>query len=89
MNIVELALRPLMRSWVRQVFRNLADVPRPLDDPRAHASGVDSDRILLFGGGAAVGWGVLSHNLALPGSLARALSDLTGRGADEIGRAHV
>lgn len=71
-----------MRSWVRGVFRGLADVPRPTDDPRVHASGVDSDRILLFGSGLAVGWGVLSHDLALPGSLARAISNLTGRGAD-------
>jgi hypothetical protein len=71
-----------MRSWGRGVFRNLSDVPRPTDDPRVHASGVNSDRILLFGSGPAVGWGVMSHELALPGSLARAVSTLTGRGAD-------
>jgi GAF domain-containing protein len=47
-----------------------------------HASGIDSDRVLLFGSGAAVGWGVLSHEMALPGSLARGLAALTGRGAD-------
>ena len=71
-----------MRSWIRGVFRGLADVPRPTDDPRVHASGVDSDRILLFGSGLAMGWGVLSHDLALPGCLARAVSSLTGRGSD-------
>ena len=71
-----------MRSWVRGTFLRLGDVPRPTDDPRVHASGVDSDRVLLFGSGLAVGWGVLSHDLALPGSLARAISNLTGRGAD-------
>lgn len=71
-----------MRSWVRGVVRNLSGVPRPTDDPRVHASGVNSDRILLVGSGAAVGWGVLSHDIALPGSLARALSNLTGRGTD-------
>ena len=71
-----------MRSWGRGVFRSLSGVPRPTDDPRVHASGIDSDRILLFGSGPAVGWGVLSHELALPGSLARALSTRTGRGAD-------
>ena len=64
------------------MLRNLADVPRPTDDPRVHASGVDADRILLFGTGAAVGWGVLSHDLALPGALARAVARTTGRGAD-------
>jgi hypothetical protein len=71
-----------MRSWIRGVFRGLADVPRPMDDPRVHASGVDSDRILLFGSGLTMGWGVLSHDLALPGCLARAVSSLTGRGSD-------
>ena len=71
-----------MRSWVRGVYRSLSGVPRPTDDPRAHASGTDADRILLFGGGTAVGWGVLSHDMALPGSLARAVSNLTGRGTD-------
>jgi hypothetical protein len=71
-----------MRSWSRGVFRHLATVPRPRDDPRTHASGVDADRVLLFGSGAAVGWGVLSHDMALGGSLARALSHLTGRGTD-------
>jgi hypothetical protein len=71
-----------MRSWIRGVIRGLAGVPRPTDDPRVHASGVDSDRILLFGSGLTMGWGVLSHDLALPGSLARAVSSLTGRGSD-------
>ena len=71
-----------MRSWGRGVFRNLSGVPRPTDDPRVHASGIDSDRILLFGSGAAVGWGVLSHDLAVPGALARSLSKLTRRGVD-------
>ena len=80
--IADLALRPLMRGWGRRALRNISFAPRPIDDPRAHASGTDTDRILLFGSGAAVGWGVLSHDLALPGSLARALSRLTGRGAD-------
>lgn len=80
--IADLALRPLMQGWGRRALRSLSAVPRPMDDPRAHASGVDSDRILLFGSGAAVGWGVLSHGMALPGTLARAVSKLTGRGTD-------
>jgi hypothetical protein len=64
------------------VVRELGDVPRPTDDPRTHASGLNADRILLFGGGASIGWGVASHDLALPGTLARAVSARTGRGAD-------
>ncbi|GAA4267594.1 hypothetical protein GCM10022256_32060 [Frondihabitans peucedani] len=57
-------------------------MPRPDDAPRAHAPGIDPDRILVFGNGAAVGWGVRSHGLALPGQLAQRLSALTGRGTD-------
>ncbi|MCU1413329.1 MAG: putative diguanylate cyclase [Microbacteriaceae bacterium] len=54
----------------------------PTDDPRAHSAGLDPDRVLLFGTGASVGWGVTSHELGLPGSLARSLTARTGRGAD-------
>jgi GAF domain-containing protein len=71
-----------MHSWSSSFLRSLSYAPRPTDDPRAHATGVDSDRVLLFGGGASVGWGVSSHDLALPGALARALATLTGRGSD-------
>jgi hypothetical protein len=77
-----LVFKLAMHSWSLGVLRNLSFVPRPSDDPRTHASGVDTDRVLLFGGGVAVGWGVSSHDLALPGNLARALSALTSRGTD-------
>ena len=81
-SLTQVALRPFLRAWTRGVLLGLADAPQPIDDPRAHSSGADPDRILLFGTGAAVGWGVASHDLALPGSLARALSRITGRGTD-------
>jgi hypothetical protein len=80
--LVQLALRPLLSGWGHRILRDHGGVPRPTDDPRSHASGVDSDRILLLGAGTAVGWGVASHDLALPGALARAVSTLTGRGVD-------
>lgn len=72
---------PILRSKYGAVGAGLG-VPRPQDAPRAHAPGIDPDRILVFGNGAAVGWGVSSHDLALPGQLARRLSALTGRGVD-------
>ena len=75
-------LVPLMRAWSAAVMRGYDGVPRPRDTPRAHSAGNDSDRILIFGNGPAAGWGVLSHDVALPGSLARALSVRTGRGTD-------
>ena len=76
------ALRPLMRVWTASAERQDRHLPRPSDVPQAHAAGIDSDRVLILGCGPAVGWGVLSHQLALPGSLARELSGRTGRGAD-------
>jgi lysophospholipase L1-like esterase len=75
-------LTPLMRSWVASVERGSTMPFRPMDAPRAHTPGHDSDRILIFGAGPAVGWGVTTHALALPGAVARALSAQTGRGAD-------
>ena len=62
--------------------RAAAQLPRPLDAPRGHAPGHNSDRILLFGAGPAVGWGVTTHELALPGAIARAVSARTHRGCD-------
>ncbi|MDJ0349361.1 hypothetical protein QMK22_08530 [Cryobacterium sp. PH29-G1] len=71
-----------MRTWISLILQGSASIPRPSGPPQAHAPGVNSDRILILGGGPASGWGVSSHDLALPGSLARALSARTGRGAD-------
>ncbi|MEP6744879.1 MAG: GAF domain-containing protein [Gemmatimonadota bacterium] len=76
------ALLPLMRAFVATQAGAYQGIPKPTDAPQVHAPGLDSDRILVFGSGAAVGWGVLSHDLALPGALARALSARSGRGVD-------
>ena len=73
---------PVMRGYGALLGRRLAGIPRAVDVPEAHSAGIDSDRILLLGCGLAVGWGVLSHDLALPGALARELSARTGRGVD-------
>jgi hypothetical protein len=77
-------LRALALPFFRGRFTGVGQrltMPRPDDAPMAHSPGVDPDRILVFGNGAAVGWGVRSHDLALPGHLARQLSALTHRGA--------
>ncbi|MCU1417759.1 MAG: diguanylate cyclase [Schumannella sp.] len=73
---------PLLRAWIASKSGEVDRLPRPGDAPESHTAGVDSDRVLIFGGGLAVGWGVLSHEIALPGALSRALSLRTGRGAD-------
>ncbi|ROQ38648.1 GAF domain-containing protein [Frondihabitans sp. PhB188] len=80
-SILHHAVLPFLRSRYGAVGGRLS-MPRPDDAPRAHAPGIDPDRILVFGNGAAVGWGVRSHDLALPGQLARKISAHTGRGVD-------
>lgn len=80
--IAPLLLRPVRRQRYRLVGDGPASVPRPHDAPQGHAPGVNPDRVLVFGNGIAVGWGVGTQDLALPGQLARALGERTGRGAD-------
>ena len=72
--------RPFMRAWAAIKEDELAMMPRPLDQPRSVADGPSADRILLIGSGPAAGWGVTSHDLALPGAIARAVRARTGRG---------
>lgn len=74
--------RPLVQLWVAKSSEQLDSVPRPTDLPHAHAPGGNPIRVLVVGSGIAVGWGVLSHDLALPGSLARVLAAQTGRGCE-------
>ncbi|MCU1582155.1 MAG: putative diguanylate cyclase, partial [Microbacteriaceae bacterium] len=73
---------PVLRAWVASKTGEVNRLPRPRDAPESHSIGFNSDRVLIFGGGPAVGWGVLSHEIARPGALGRALSRRTGRGAD-------
>ena len=75
-------LRPLMRLLHLRSGQRMQHLPRPVDAPHAHAAGPDPDRVLLFGSGPAIGYGVLSNDLALPGHIARQLSAATGRGVD-------
>ncbi len=79
---------PLARFWLAISAQSWRNLPTPSDPPLVHAPGSDSDRVLLLGSGVAVGYGVVSHDLALGGHLARELSALTGRGAsvDIVGR---
>lgn len=75
-------LRPLARTWLRRVQAELDTIPRPLDAPNQHTPGPEPDRVLLFGNGPAIGFGVRTHKLGLGGYLARGLSERTGRGTD-------
>jgi hypothetical protein len=80
--LISALARPAVRIWTATMSRYWAALPRPTGLPQAHSTGSAPDRILLIGSGPAVGYGVLSHDLALPGALARQLSARTGRAAD-------
>lgn len=79
---LRLLLVPVMRAWVRSTSESLLALPHPTDTPTAHSPGWGDRRILILGTGPAVGWGVLSHDLALPGALARSLTARNGRAVD-------
>ncbi len=78
---------PAPRSWLTSarlasVYQELELYPTPVDSPTTHAQGLDADRILIVGGGLAVGWGVRTYDLTLAGYLARHISAMTGRGTE-------
>lgn len=73
-------MRPFMRAWYRSREAALESVPFPEDAPVARAPGHHPIRVLVVGNGAATGWGVRSHDLALTGQLARALARSLDRG---------
>ncbi|MBC7724029.1 MAG: GAF domain-containing protein [Burkholderiaceae bacterium] len=83
MNAVSATLgRVIMRLWLLAAAGAWQDVPRPTGSTTAHSSGIDPIRLLLVGCGPAVGYGVLSHDLAIAGQLARQLGTITGQGVD-------
>lgn len=75
-------VRPLLGAWLHATTGNWADVPRPEGSTTVHAGGDNPLRLLHFGGGLAVGHGVLTHDLALPGNFARMISAALRRGVD-------
>ena len=82
MTFWRMAMAPVVRAWVR-LRRNALDyVPRPDGLAQAHSGGHNADRILLFGSGIVVGWGVATHDIGLAGSLAREITRRTGRAVD-------
>jgi hypothetical protein len=72
-------LSPLFTAQYRHT-RSRAGI-RPHDVPFAAGPGSEPDRVLIVGTGPAVGWGVSTHSVALPGQLARRLRVATGRGS--------
>ncbi|MDR6972163.1 GAF domain-containing protein [Leifsonia shinshuensis] len=78
---VSLPRRARMLAWRARVAAVRNRLVRPVGERQAFAAGRRALRVLLVGSGPVVGWGVGSHDLALPGGLARALAAATDRGA--------
>ncbi len=72
-------MRPVMLAWYAKKMGESAAVPKPRDAPISRSDDPDADSVLLFGNGAAHGWGVVTHDLALTGQLARVLQSATER----------
>jgi len=79
-NLIDPLLKPFARLWWAYTKVDWDKIPRPSDSPVVTIPGPDAARILLVGNGPAMGYGVTSHTLALPGQLARLVSEATGRG---------
>lgn len=79
---VHLIARPGVRFWLSSTALSRAIIPRPSNSDGVHTPGTNPARILLVGSGASIGFGVLSHDLALAGHLGRQLSTLTNRAMD-------
>jgi hypothetical protein len=74
--------RPLIGWWLSTNADSWHRHVVAADSPHVHAPGTDPDRVLIAGDGAATGRGVITHDLGLPGYLARSLTEHTGRATD-------
>jgi GAF domain-containing protein len=77
-----LLARPLIDAWLTGSPHSWRRRVVATDSPLVHAAGTNADRVLLAGNAMATGRGVLTHDLGLPGHLARSLSTRTGRATD-------
>lgn len=77
-----LLARPLVALWLAFSRHSWRRRVLPRDSPHVRAPGTNPDRVLIVGDGAAAGRGVLTHDLGLPGFLARSLTERTGRATD-------
>lgn len=74
--------RAAAKLWYVKMLHDQQSVPVPRDSPIVASGASDPDRVLLVGNGAAHGWGTVTHDLALTGQLARALTSRTDRPTD-------
>jgi hypothetical protein len=74
--------RAAAKLWYTKMMYVQQSVPVPRDSPVITSGAEDADRVLLIGNGPPHGWGTVTHELALTGQLARALTRRTTRPTD-------
>ncbi|MBW4040822.1 MAG: GAF domain-containing protein [Acidobacteria bacterium] len=74
--------RAAAKLWYTKMIYVQQSVPVPRDSPVIVSGAEDPDRVLLIGNGPTHGWGTVTHELALTGQLARALTRRTTRPTD-------
>ncbi|GAA4663769.1 GAF domain-containing protein [Frondihabitans cladoniiphilus] len=74
--------RPLVALWLAGSRHSWKRRLLPRDSPHVLAPGTNPERVLIVGDGAASGRGVVTHDLGLPGFLARSLSARTDRATE-------
>lgn len=79
---LHLVLRPVMMLWRLGVLASWENEPCAVDPPYEYVDGPDPVRVLLLGGNAVAGFGVLTHQLGLVGQISRQLAQATGRGIE-------
>lgn len=77
---LSLLRRVAMRVWLARVAAIRAGLVRPVGGRQSFVAGRRPLRVLLIGSGPVIGWGVSSHDLGLPGAVARSLAASTGCG---------
>jgi hypothetical protein len=78
-HLLNAVARPAIGIWLQSAEMSDPRLPRPDRPQDLEAASHHSDRVLLVGNGAAVGYGVLNHDLSLAGNLGRLLTAKTGR----------
>ena len=71
-----------LRAWYAFRMLRLRSQVQPTDVPAVRSGDPLADRIVLVGNGPSHGWGVVSHQLALTGRLADAVTARTRRACD-------
>jgi hypothetical protein len=74
--------RAAAKLWYTKMIYVQQSVPVPRDSPVITSGADDPDRVLLIGNGPTHGWGTVTHELALTGQLARALTRRTTHPTD-------